>query len=343
MICPLEIEIYKAACIVDNMTKSLLRRIGKNQIAIINHIDIDEEAANGFIEKKVLAVINFSESMTGRFPTLGLKKLLDMKIPVYDVKDNMSNVNNLYDGIEVIIDNNNNIAHFLLNKNKKLSFPIINWTEKKWREVYLNSINNIEHELESFINNTLDYANKEKKLVLEKLSIPELKTKICDRQVLVVIRGNNFRKDLRALNKYIENNKPVLIGVDGGADALIELGFIPDIIIGDMDSVSDNALKSKTELIVHGYPSGSAPGMVRIRKLGLTGKVVKSIGTSEDLAMLLAFEKGAEKIVVIGAHTNMVDFLEKGRNGMASTLLVRMKIGHKLVDAKCLSLLEKNK
>ncbi|MCR4399360.1 MAG: putative cytokinetic ring protein SteA, partial [Syntrophomonadaceae bacterium] len=158
-----------------------------------------------------------------------------------------------------------------------------------------------------------------------------------DRPALVVVRGKNYREDLRAIASYIQDEKPVRIGVDGGADALLEEGFRPDIIVGDMDSVSDQALRCGAEIVVHAYPDGRAPGLQRVREMGLEAKVVPMTGTSEDLAMMLAFEKGASLLVAVGTHSSMIDFLEKGRRGMASTFLVRLRVGSILVDAKGVS------
>ena len=127
---------------------------------------------------------------------------------------------------------------------------------------------------------------------------------------------------------------PLLIGVDGGADAILEAGFKPDIVVGDMDSVTDDALRSGAELLVHAYPDGRAPGMARLESLGLTGTAWPLAATSEDLALLLAYESGADLIVAVGTHANLIEYLDKGRKGMASTFLVRLKVGPKLVDAK---------
>ncbi|MGM0502636.1 MAG: putative cytokinetic ring protein SteA, partial [Bacillota bacterium] len=195
---------------------------------------------------------------------------------------------------------------------------------------------NLAVELDKFIDNTLNYAKQEKDLILG-LNSPLITTEIDNKEVLIVVRGNDYLQDLKIVAFYIEQVKPILIGVDGGADALLEYGFKPDIIIGDMDSVSDYALKQGAEIIVHAYPDGYAPGINRVEKLGLTAKKFPAPGMSEDIAMLLAYENGAELIVAVGTHTNVIDFLEKGRAGMASTFLARLKIGTKLVDAKGVS------
>jgi uncharacterized membrane-anchored protein len=127
------------------------------------------------------------------------------------------------------------------------------------------------------------------------------------------------------------------MGVDGGADALREAGYRPDMIIGDMDSCSDEVLRSGAELVVHAYPDGRAPGLERLEQLGLHGITFPALGTSEDAAMLLADSKGAQLLVAVGTHASLVEFLDKGRAGMASTFLTRLRVGPKLVDAKGVS------
>lgn len=335
MFLPKTNKQIKSTFVVDQKTKHLLTRIKTGQIAVIQHPDIDEIAAQSLIEKKVKAVINFSDSMTGTYPTIGLKKLIENKIPVFDVLKGYEYFNQLRDDQHLEIDRERNQI-FVIDSHIP-PFPITLWTMDKWENVYFHAAQNLEHELNRFIDNTLQYAAKEKSFVLKPIPIPSLKTRIKGKHVVVVVRGNHYREDLTAIHSYIEEVRPVLIGVDGGADALIEHGFTPDIIIGDMDSVSDKALHSGAELIVHAYPDGTAPGLLRIEQIGLKAKMIPSLGTSEDIAMLLAYEKQAEIIVALGAHSNMIDFLEKGRKGMASTMLVRMKIGTKLIDAKGVS------
>jgi uncharacterized membrane-anchored protein len=136
------------------------------------------------------------------------------------------------------------------------------------------------------------------------------------------------------LRAYIREFRPVLIGVDGGADALLELGLDPDIIIGDFDSVSERAIGTGAELIHHVHPDGRAPGREALLEWGLPYEEFIIEGTSEDAAMLLAYEAGARLIVAVGTHATMVEFLDKGRPGMSSTFLTRLRLGPVLVDAK---------
>jgi uncharacterized membrane-anchored protein len=191
--------------------------------------------------------------------------------------------------------------------------------------------------LDEFARNTLEYLDREKGLLTDGTGVPEVRTSIHGRPALVVVRGYDYKEDLRTLGGYVRDQRPVLIGIDGGADALIDHGFTPEIIIGDMDSVSDEALRSGAELIVHAYPDGRAPGMARIVKLGLTATTWPLAAMSEDLGLLLAYEAGADLIVAVGTHNNLVEQLDKGRKGMSSTFLIRLKVGPKLVDAKGVS------
>jgi uncharacterized membrane-anchored protein len=195
----------------------------------------------------------------------------------------------------------------------------------------------IDEALAAFAENTVAHLRQEGELLAGRIAFPATRTRFRDRHVLIVVRGPTYRRDLQALRAYIRDVRPVLVGVDGGADALLEEGRKPDLILGDMDSASDEALRSGAELVVHAYPDGRAPGRERLLGLGLDHKVVPAAGTSEDVAMLLAFEKGASLIVSVGAHFNLIEFLDKNRAGMSSTFLTRLRVGETLVDAKGVS------
>lgn len=320
---------------IDKKTKKLVNRINEGEIAIIHHRDIDEIAANSLVNRKVIAVINCEQSISGRYPNLGPSILVKSNIKIYDIVQG-DLLKDLRDNDIITISKDQVIL------NNKIIATVEELTLEKIESLLKAAEDNIEKELEKFIDNTLTYAHKEKYFILGNLDIPKTKTPIYNKQVLVVVRGKNYREDLSAIIPYIKEIRPVLIGVDGGGDALLEFGFIPDIIIGDMDSVSDKCLTSCKEIIVHAYPNGEAPGLDRINKLNLKAEVFPAPGTSEDVAMLLAYDQGADLIVAVGTHSNMIDFLEKGRKGMSSTFLVRLKVGTKLIDAKGVSKLYKS-
>lgn len=198
-------------------------------------------------------------------------------------------------------------------------------------------------QLKAFATNTMEYVEREQDLILDGIGMPEVHTSFAGRHALIVVRGYRYKEDLVALRTYIREYRPVLVGVDGGADALIEAGYKPDMIVGDMDSVSDEALKSGAEVVVHAYRDGRAPGRKRVEDLGIEHIIFPATGTSEDIAMLLADAKGANLIVALGTHSTLIEYLDKGRRGMASTFLTRLQVGSKLIDAKGVSQLYRSR
>ena len=316
---------------LDKTTKNLAKRLRRGEIALIDHTDIDATSAEMLIERGVAAVVNAAQSVSGRYPNAGPGILLDAGVPILDAVG--GEVFSLVrEGQRVEIEGNAlHCDGVVLAEGEEL-------TPEKLTEELAAARRNLGSELHKFVENTLSYLDKEKSVLLDTPRFPPLRTQMRGRHALVVVRGAGFKEDLRIIRGYLREMKPVLIGVDGGADALIEMGRKPHIIVGDMDSVTDEALKCGAELVVHAYADGSdAPGLARIQRLGLQAQVVPLTGTSEDLAMLLAHEKGAELIVAVGAHSSLEDFLDKGRGGMSSTFLARLKVGSRLVDAKGVS------
>ena len=326
----------KAPIKIDRKTKNLAKRLIGGEIAVINHKDLDEVAAASLVEGKIKAVINADTSISGTYPNKGPSILAKRNIPIID-NVGIDLFHSLKEGDIIEIND-----HKIFLNDKEIGcgeYLDDNGIKEKMKICY----DNLSNQLDLFIDNTIDYAKKEKGFILGDLEIPQVKTDFKHRHTLVVVRGNNYKEDLSTIISYIEEVKPILIGVDGGGDALLEFGYIPDMIVGDMDSVSDKCLMACKEIVVHAYPDGRAPGLKRVEELGLNAIVFPAPGTSEDIAMLIAYENKTELIVALGTHSNMIDFLEKGRKGMASTFLVRLKIGSKLIDAKGVNLLYRSK
>lgn len=314
---------------VDRRTKDLTKRIDPGDIAVINHTDIDRVAADALVAARPMAVLNAAKSISGRYPNLGPGILVDAGIPLID--DLGPDVMSIKEGKTIRIDGNSVfLDDALVAEGEALTHEIIEERLDEARE-------GLSVQLESFAANTMDYLRKERDLLLDGVGVPAIKTKIEGRQVLIVVRGYHYKEDLQTLRPYIKEYRPILIGVDGGADAILEAGWQPDLIVGDMDSVSDKALKCGAEIVVHAYRDGRAPGTERIEALGVEHVVFPATGTSEDIAMLLSDDLGAELIVAVGTHVTLVEFLDKGRAGMASTFLTRLRVGGKLVDAKGVS------
>ncbi|MZQ84309.1 hypothetical protein GQF01_19515 [Paenibacillus sp. 5J-6] len=319
---------------VGAITKVLLRDLPPGRIVVLQHRDLDEVAAQELIDQKVKAVINCEQTMSGRYPTHGPLMLLQEQIPIWEADSAVFEAFKMNSEITVYEDR-------ILLEDQEIACSL--FTREKWLSMQQQANERTTQLMEHFIDNTLTYAMRDMHAVMEPLPQIAIQTNLEDRHVLIVSRGKGYKKDLLAAKAYIAEVKPVLIGVDGGADALLECGYLPHLIVGDMDSVTDKALSCGAELVVHAYADGTAPGLSRIDALGLSAHVLPCFGTSEDMALLLAFEKRCEVLVTVGARTHMIDFLEKGRAGMGSTLLVRMKVGARLIDIKSIGILYKSR
>lgn len=314
---------------VDKKTKHLTQRLQAGEIAVIDHADIDRIAAETLVTASPSAVLNAAKSTTGRYPNMGPSIIVDAGITLID--DLGSRIMNLKEGTKVTIEGNS------VFQNGQLVAEGIQQTPGTIAADLEEARKGLSTQIEAFAANTMEYLRRERDLLLDGVGVPEVKTKFAGKHALIVVRGYHYQEDLRSLRPYIREYKPVLVGVDGGADAILEQGYTPDMIIGDMDSVSDQALRCGAEIVVHAYRNGKAPGTERLKREGIPHVVFPATGTSEDVAMLLADDKDAEMIVALGTHASLVEFLDKGRSGMASTFLTRLRVESKLVDAKGVS------
>jgi uncharacterized membrane-anchored protein len=312
---------------VDQRTKVLVKRLCPGEIAIIDHADLDRVSADELIACRVAAVVNAAKSISGRYPNLGPKLLLDAGIPLVDDvgRDVLSRVG---EGAVVRLD-----GEVLYLGDQVVAKGVVQ-TEGTLLTATAEAEAGVPTQIDSFAANTLEFLRRERDLLTNGMHVPDLATDMDGKHVLVVVRGYRYREDLRTLRPYIREYRPVMVAVDGGADALLEAGYLPQLIVGDMDSVSDEALLAGAELVVHAYEDGRAPGLARLEALGLDAVPLPAAGTSEDVALLLADACGASLIAVVGTHWTLEEFLDKGRPGMASTFLTHLRVGQKLVNAR---------
>lgn len=312
-------------------TKNLVNFLHPGDIAVIRHDDIDELAALALVYAGAKAVINTGKSMTGRFPSVGARTLLqnnmrviDVSLPLERFKDN---------DIITVLDGDIIVRNYIF----KNVCTAVNWDYISKRQ--FASKDNESSEILKFIDNTINHAGCEMDKLVCFTGYPELNAKLEGQHVLVVARNSSTLDEINALKSYIEKYNPIFIGVDGGADLIVSCGYIPDVLIGDMDSVSDIGIYKSREIILHAYEDGYCPCLRRIASMNLPYKILAMRGTSEDAALMLAYHKDAELIVLTGGHSCMYDFMCKGRLGMASTFIVRTLIGSKLVDCKGLDII----
>lgn len=311
-------------------TKDLVKRLGPGEVAVIDHLNIDRIAAEELIATGVRAVVNASRSTDGRYPNAGPLMLARAGVLLVDATEG--------DPFELLDEGESvTVAGGSVRRGERevLRGEALDAAELERR--YERQRERVDEALAAFAENTVAHVRQETDLLAGAIEFPPTRTSFRDRHVLIVVRGDRHRRDLKALRAYIRDVRPVVVAVDGGADGALEAGLTPDIILGDMDSAGDAALRCGAELIVHAYPDGRAPGRDRLLEMGLEHMLVPAAGTSEDVAMLMAYEKGADLIVAVGAHFNLIEFLDRKRAGMSSTFLTRLRIGDKLVDAKGVS------
>jgi uncharacterized membrane-anchored protein len=326
-------------------TKLLVGHLVRGDVALIDHLDIDRVSAEELIAAGAVAVLNCSASSGGSYPNLGPQLLVEAGILLVDLPDDAL-FDAVSDGDPVAIRTirPSTVPHDaaaapraeVLRKGQVLTSGEILDLERVHADTEARR-REIGEALERFAQNTIEHMREERELLAGRIELPRFATDFRDRSTLVVVRGVGHQRDLRALRPFIRDMRPVIVAVDGGADALLEVGLHPSMIVGDMDSAGEAALRCGAELVVHSYPDGEAPGRHRLEQLGLPFKLVPAPGTSQDVALLIAAEKGARLIVSVGSQFNLVDFLDRNRKGMSSTFLTRLRIGEILVDAKGVS------
>jgi uncharacterized membrane-anchored protein len=312
-------------------TKLLVKRLRRGDVAIIDHLDLDRVSAEDLIACGVRGVVNCQPSTSDRYHNAGPLLLVQAGVhlidapgaPLFDVLEEGDVI--VLRGPEILRPSGELVARGEVQDPATV------------QELWDTRRREIGDALEAFAHNTIEHMLQERELLAGKLELPRFATDFRDQTVLIVVRGVDHKRDLRALRTYIRDTRPVIVAVDGGADAILEEGFKPQMIVGDMDSATERALRCGAELVVHAYADGRAPGRERVELLGLPYKVVPAPATSQDVAMLIAAEKAARLIVTVGSHFNLVEFLDKNRAGMSSTFLTRLRIGEILVDAKGVS------
>jgi uncharacterized membrane-anchored protein len=312
---------------VDRRTVRLAGRLRPGEIAVIDHVDLDRVSAEALVAARPAVIINAQPSISGRYPNLGPEVIAAAGIPLLDevgadifaaVKDGSRirvDGNTVYSGDAAVA---TGTVHDLDSVTSAMSA----------------ARSGLSAQLEAFAVDTAEFLHREHGLLLDDVGVPKIRTRVENRHVVVVVRGSDAARDLKALKPYLREHKPVLVGVDGGADVLLDAGHAPDLIVGDMDAVSETALASGAEVVAHAYPDGRVPGLPRVQDMGIDAVAFPTSGTSEDVALLLADAGGASVVVTVGTSATLDEFLDRGRGGMASAFLTRLRLGAKLVDAR---------
>lgn len=318
---------------VSRRSDTLLSRLSDGDIAVIDHIDIDRSTADAMVKAGVIAVINSAPSISGRYPNLGPEILVASGvILIDDVGEKI--FSRLKDGVKLRLDG------AAIYQGEELIAQGIEQTPESVADLLIEAKAGMSAQLEAFAANAIEYMKRERALLLDGVGIPEISTKIAGKQVLIVAAGADTKAELKSLRKYIADYRPVLVGVDGGADALRQSGYKPNLIIGNPEEIGPDTLRGGAEVVIPADVDGHAPGLERLQDLGLGAVTFPATGTTEDLALLLVDAREASLIVTVGMHTTLTDLLDH-KGGAASAFLVRMRVANKIVEAPAVARLYK--
>jgi len=322
---------------IDRNTDRLLRRVGPGDVAVLDEMDLDRATADALVAAEVSAVVNASPSISGRYPNLGPEILVGAGIPLVDstggglfrkVKDGTKL--RLHDGA-------------VFSGDRELATGT-EQTPESVADLMVEAKTGLVDHLEAFSGNTIEFIRRESSLLLDGVGVPEVQINMRDRHVVVVSNGYDHAADLRRLKPFIKEYGPILVGVDGGADALTAAGYTPDLIVGDPDGIGTETLKCGAQVVLPAHSDGHAPGLERIQDLGIGAMTFPASGSSEDLALLLADHNNASLIVSVGSAATLDEFLDSGRrDSNPSTFLTRLKVGSKLVDGKAVATLYRSR
>ena len=322
---------------VDRNTCRLLRRVSHGDIVVIDELDLDRITADVLVAAGVLAVINASPSISGRYPNLGPEVLVANGIVLID-DAGQEIFKKIKDGSKIRLDEG------VVYSGEKQLATGHELAAAEISDKMIAAKNGLAAHLEAFSGNTIEFIRTESPLLIDGIGVPEIDLDLTDRHVVVVADGPDHVADLKNLKPFIKEYAPILVGVGAGADSLTKAGYRPDLIVGDPEDITASTLKCGAEVVLPADPDGHARGLERIQDLGIGAMTFPASGGPADLALLLADHHGASMIVTVGSAASLDEFFDRSRrDSNPATFLIRLKAGPKLVDAKAVATLYRSR
>ncbi|MGO9884294.1 MAG: putative cytokinetic ring protein SteA [Solirubrobacteraceae bacterium] len=321
---------------VDRNIDRLLRRVCPGDIVVLDVLDLDRITADALVEADIAAVVNASPSVSGRYPNLGPEVLVNNGVTLID-ETGPDVFKKVKDGAKVRLYEGGVYAG-----DRRLARGTER-TDHDIADLMREAKSGLAAHLEAFAGNTIEFIKSESPLLIDGIGIPDIDIDLRRRHVLIVADEPCAADDVRSLKPFIKEYQPVLIGVDGGADVLRKAGYRPQIIVGDPDQISTEALKCGAHVVLPADADGHAAGLERIQDLGVGAMTFPAAGSAMDLALLLADHHGASLLVTAGHTANIETFFDRTRTqSNPSTFLTRLRVGEKVVDAKAVATLYRN-
>ena len=313
---------------IHRRTASLLGRLHPGDVAVIDHLDMDRDTAQALIDAGVVAVVNAGPMVSGRFPNLGPERLVEAGVVVVD-NAGTEIFDRLRDGAPVRIDAG------VVHAGDTLVAPAREVTADIVRTEMGRARSGLTAQLESFTHHSTEFLRREQDLLLHGQGVPRTSTDMAGRPVVVVVRSHGWEEELRGIRPFVREQRPVLVGVDRGADALADAGHRPDVVVvtaGD-ELPSAAVLRKARDVVVLVERGAQRSATEQLERLGIRPLRFETTATTEDAALLLASAREASLIVGVGMHATLDEFLDRRSAGLASTFLTRLKLGPDLVDA----------
>ena len=323
---------------VDRRTRSLLPRLGRGDIAVIDHLDLDRATAQKLVDAEVSAVVNRVRFVSGRYPNLGPSVLAEAGILLVDdlSPDDWATIR---DGHRIRIDDEGGLfdGEREIGRGRVLDRDTLEGDLERAR-------GGMAAQLESFTHNSTEFLRRESDLLLHGKGSPRLASRVEGRPAVVVVAGPDLAEELRGLRPWLREQHPVLIAVDTAADTLLAAGRQPDVVVlssphqGE-ERVSAKVLRGARDVVVVVDRGDGKTPLDALERLNVRPMRFETGALPEDAALMLASVSLASLVVGAGVHASLDDFLDRQRTGLASTYLTRLRLGPQLVDARAVPVL----
>lgn len=306
----------------------LLPRLRAGDIAVIDQLDLDRTTARALVDARVSAVLNVAPFLSGRYPALGPTVLAEAGILLVD---RLEGADRVPDGARVRV--HDEIVYVdgePVAMGRGVDTDVLAAEMGRART-------GLGAQMQTFTHNSVELLRREEGFLLHGEGLPALATRLAGRPVVVVVGDGDHRARLRSLRSFLKERRPVLVGVDGGAEALRRTGHRPDVVVlgngpDDGDVPPAAALRAARDVVVR-VDRGDPRPVAHLERIGVRHHRVETSMTGEDVALLLADAAEASVIVGVGTHATLDDFLDRQRSGLASTFLTRLRTGQRLVDS----------
>ncbi|WP_151082138.1 putative cytokinetic ring protein SteA [Nocardioides cynanchi] len=324
-------------------TTDLLPRLGSGDIAVVDHLDLDGSTAEALVEAGVAAVLNQSAMISGRFPNRGPQILVRAGIVLVDQLtgvDGRSPMDAIPDGSRVRLhtDGSVSVDGAVVARGRMLSAADVEGQLTAARAGLATQLSTLTH-------TSAEFLRREEALLLHGDGVPRLRTRLDERPVVVVAQGPDDAAELRLLRRYLREVRPVVIAVAGGVEVARAAGVRPDVIVLDSraeDIPAARELRAARDVVVTEAPGGVRSGGAeaeRFERVGVRRVAMQTTAAPADAALLLADACGSGPIIAVGVRGTLEEFLDGGRDALASGYMTRLKVGSRLVDARAVPML----